>query len=75
MALYTYLVDTARVNGNLQVIARSENPAVRDQENRVESSGGITEINLDGEQRLAKNLWRDLALDKYHQPGTENIFS
>jgi hypothetical protein len=44
MALYTYLVDTARVNGNLQVIARSENPSVREQENRVESSGGITEI-------------------------------
>jgi hypothetical protein len=46
MALYTYLVDTARVNGNLQVIARSENPAVRNQEKLVESSGGITEINF-----------------------------
>jgi len=46
MALYTYLVDTARVNGNLQVIAHSENPSARNQENRVESSGGITEINF-----------------------------
>jgi hypothetical protein len=46
MALYTYLVDTTRVNGSLQVIARSENPSAREQENRVESSGGITEINF-----------------------------
>ena len=46
MALYTYLVDTARVNGNLQVIARSENPSSRNQENLVESSGGITEVNF-----------------------------
>ena len=44
MALYTYLVDTARINGNLQVIARSENPTNRDQQNLIESSGGITEI-------------------------------
>ena len=30
----------------MQVIARSENPAARNQENLVESSGGITEINF-----------------------------
>lgn len=46
MALYTYLVDTARVNGNLQVIARSENPSVREQQNLIESSGGITEFTM-----------------------------
>jgi hypothetical protein len=46
MALYTYLVDTARINGNLQVIARSENPSLRDQQSLVETGGGITEITL-----------------------------
>lgn len=46
MALYTYLVDTARVNGNLQVIARSENPPVREQQNLIESSGGITQFSM-----------------------------
>ena len=46
MAIWTYVVDTARVNGTLQAIARSENPASREQENLVESSGGITEINF-----------------------------
>ena len=62
MALYTYLVDTARVNGNLQVIARSENPAVRDQENRVESSGGITEINLGWGTEASKKFMAGLSL-------------
>jgi len=61
-ALYTYLVDTARVNGNLQVIARSENPAVRDQENRVESSGGITEINLGWGSEISKKFMAGLSL-------------
>lgn len=62
MALYTYLVDTARVNGNLQVIARSENPAVREQENRVESSGGITEINLGWGTEASKKIMAGLSL-------------
>ena len=46
LALYTYLVDTARVNGNLQVIARSENPTNRDQQQQIMTSGGITEFTL-----------------------------
>lgn len=46
MALYTYLVDTATVNGTTQVIARSENPGNRNQEHLYESSGGITEITF-----------------------------
>lgn len=46
MAIWTYLVDTATVNGSLQAIARSENTSVREQENLVESTGGITEINF-----------------------------
>lgn len=46
LALYNYLVDTARVNGSTQVIARSENTSNLNQENLIESSGGITEIAL-----------------------------
>jgi len=46
LAILAYLVDTATVNGNLQVIARSENPSIREQENLIESSGGMTEINF-----------------------------
>ena len=46
MAIYTYLVDTTRVNGNLQVKARSENPDSRNQETLIESNGSITEINF-----------------------------
>jgi hypothetical protein len=46
MALYTYLVDTARINGNLQVIARSENPSLRYQQSLVVTGGGITEVTL-----------------------------
>jgi hypothetical protein len=44
MALYTYLVDTASVNGSTQVIARSELAGVVNQENKVITRGGVTEI-------------------------------
>lgn len=46
MALYTYLVDTATVNGFPQVIARSEQAAVVDQEQRMTSRGGINELAI-----------------------------
>ena len=46
MALWTYLVDTATINGNPQVIARSEFPSMLNQEHRTETSGGITEISF-----------------------------
>ncbi len=46
MALYTYLVDTATVNGNTQVIARSEIPSLLNQELHTETSGGITEFTF-----------------------------
>jgi len=62
MALYTYLVDTARVNGNLQVIARSENPSARNQENLVESSGGITELNLGWGVEASKKFMAGISL-------------
>ena len=62
MAIYTYLVDTATVNGNLTVIAHSENPSSRDQENRVESSGGITEINLGWGSEVSKKFMAGISL-------------
>jgi len=62
MALYTYLVDTARVNGNLQVIARSENPSARNQENLVESSGGITEVNFGWGSEINKKFMAGISL-------------
>ncbi|HJS53804.1 MAG TPA: hypothetical protein VJ765_04650 [Chitinophagaceae bacterium] len=62
MALYTYVVDTATVNGAMQVIARSENTPVREQENRVESSGGITEINLGWGTEISKKFMAGLSL-------------
>jgi hypothetical protein len=46
MALYTYLVDTATIAGNTQVIARSELAGIVNQENRITTTGGITEIAL-----------------------------
>ena len=46
MALYTYVVDTLRVNGILKVVALSENPTIRNQESLTESKGGITELNF-----------------------------
>jgi hypothetical protein len=61
MSLYTYLVDTARVNGNLQVIARSENPEIRSQENLIESSGGITEINFGFGSEISKKFMAGLS--------------
>jgi hypothetical protein len=44
MAIYTYLVDTATINGSKQVIARSEFSSLLNQEHVSEVSGGITEI-------------------------------
>ncbi|HEY4060938.1 MAG TPA: aromatic hydrocarbon degradation protein [Puia sp.] len=46
MALYTSLVDTATVNGTLQVIAQPQKAGRVIQDNNLQSSGGITEIDL-----------------------------
>jgi len=62
MALYTYLVDTANVNGTVQVIARSENTPVREQESLVESTGGITEINLGWGTEASKKFMAGISL-------------
>jgi long-subunit fatty acid transport protein len=46
MALYTYLVDTATINGSKQVIVRSETPSLLNQSYSSSMKGGITEITL-----------------------------
>ncbi|MEJ7739120.1 MAG: aromatic hydrocarbon degradation protein [Chitinophagaceae bacterium] len=46
MALYTYLIDTATINGVKQIIGLPELLGSRDQENRIQTTGGITEISL-----------------------------
>lgn len=56
MALYTYLVDTATMNGNTEVIARSEIPSMLNQEHYTQTSGGITEITFAMGHELNKKL-------------------
>jgi hypothetical protein len=56
MALYTYLVDTATINGTNQVIARSEMTSELTQEHLSETSGGITEITLGWGHELNKKI-------------------
>lgn len=46
MAVYTYLIDTAKVNGTTQVVGLPEFLASRNQENLIQSTGGITEIAI-----------------------------
>lgn len=46
MAIYSYLIDTATINGNLQVIGLPEGLASRGQQNYIQSKGGITEIAM-----------------------------
>jgi len=46
MALYTSLVDTATINGTLQVIGQPQKAGRLLQQNDLRTSGGITEIQL-----------------------------
>src|SRR5215203_1850614 len=62
MAIHAFIVDTATVNGSVQVIARSENPSVREQESLIESSGGITEINFGWGSEVSKKFMAGLSL-------------
>lgn len=52
MALYTYLIDTATINGSLQVIGQPQKAGKLLQENNLQSTGGITEIAFS----LASNI-------------------
>jgi hypothetical protein len=62
MALYTYLVDTATINGSKQVIARSEFTTLLNQEHLSEVSGGITEITLGWGCEFNKKLMAGISL-------------
>jgi len=46
MALWTYLIDTATINGTTQVIAAPQKAGQLLQQNNLQSKGGITEIDL-----------------------------
>jgi len=48
MALYTYLVDAVTDNNtnNVNIISRAEEVGITEQENRIESRGGITELAI-----------------------------
>ncbi len=46
MALYSYLVDTVTINGQLNVVAQPQKAGRVWQENNLLSTGGITEIDL-----------------------------
>jgi hypothetical protein len=52
MALYTYLIDTATINGNLQVIGQPEKSSLLNQVNDLRSTGGVTELAFS----LASNI-------------------
>jgi hypothetical protein len=56
MAIYTYLVDTATINGTKKVIARSEFTSLLNQEHLSVISGGITEITAGFGHELNKKL-------------------
>jgi len=62
MAIYTYLVDTATINGLPGVIARSENANLRDQENTITTTGGITEATFGVGGRVSKKVMAGFSL-------------
>jgi hypothetical protein len=64
MALYTYLVDTATINGSKQVIARSEFTSLLNQEHLTEVTGGITEITAGFGHEFNKKLMGGLSIGK-----------
>jgi hypothetical protein len=45
-AIHTFLIDTATINGQIQVVGRPEYLDAVLQENRIDTKGGITEIAL-----------------------------
>lgn len=46
MAIYTYLIDTATIGGQKQVIGRPEYLDMVNQEQRIVTTGGVTEISM-----------------------------
>ncbi|MEO5995196.1 MAG: aromatic hydrocarbon degradation protein [Chitinophagaceae bacterium] len=64
MAVFSYLIDTATVNGTLQVVGLPEFLSTRQQENTVNTKGGITELAFG----IATNI-----NDKFYFGGTLGI--
>jgi hypothetical protein len=62
MALYTYLVDTAKVNGVTQIIARSEFTSLLNQEHTSTVKGGVTEITVGFAHEVNKKIMLGLSL-------------
>ena len=57
MAVYTYLIDTATLGGQLQVVGRPEYLANRNQELMTTSKGGITEITFGAAANMEDKLY------------------
>lgn len=57
MAVYTYLIDTATLNGELQVVGRPEYLANRSQELLTTSKGGITELTFGAAANMEDKLY------------------
>jgi|SRR5215204_659459 len=57
MAVYTYLIDTATLNGQLQVVGRPEYLANRKQEQFTNSKGGVTELTFGGAANMEDKLY------------------
>ena len=57
MAVYTYLIDTATLNGQLQVVGRPEYLANRKQEQFTKSKGGVTELTFGGAANMEDKLY------------------
>lgn len=57
MAVYTYLIDTATLNGQTQVVGRPEFLASRNQELSTISKGGITELTFGAAANMEDKLY------------------
>ncbi|MBC7826967.1 MAG: aromatic hydrocarbon degradation protein [Chitinophagaceae bacterium] len=57
MAIYTYLIDTATIGGQKQVIGRPEYLANRNQELTTTSKGGITELTFGAAGNMDDKLY------------------
>ncbi len=57
MAVYTYLIDTATLSGQLQVVGRPEYLPNRNQELQTISKGGITELTFGAAANMEDKLY------------------
>lgn len=57
MAVYTYLIDTATINGQTQVVGKPEYLNSVNQENKITTRGGITEIAIGFASNMEDKLY------------------